>query len=257
MTRFAANLSLMFTELPFLERFGAARAQGFEAVEFMFPYAVAAREIAQAARAADVAVVLHNCPPGDWANGDRGLACDPERTQEFRHSVALALEYARALGTPRLHCLAGIVADREAARAVYVENLRHAASVLQPHGIALLIEPINPFDMPGYFMNAPALAADIIAEVGAPNLGLQCDLYHWQRIQGELAATVRRYLPLIQHVQIADNPGRHEPGTGEINYRYLLRLLADLGYTGWVGCEYVPQADTASGLVWRSAHIDT
>lgn len=253
----AANLSLMFTEVPFLARFALARRYGFDAVEFMFPYGEEAGEIKRAASDAQVQVVLHNCPPGDWPR-ERGLACLPGRDCDFDESIALALHYARTLKVPRLHCLAGVVAaeDRAEARAIYVQRLRKAARTLQPHGIELLIEPINTFDIPGYFLNSPQLAADIIAEVNEPNLGLQCDLYHWQRIQGELAATVTKFLPLIRHVQIADNPGRHEPGTGEINYRYLLPLLDQLGYQGWIGCEYIPQADTASGLVWRSGHFD-
>ncbi|MGZ3181321.1 MAG: 2-oxo-tetronate isomerase [Telluria sp.] len=253
MTRFAANLSLLFPELPFLDRFAEAARLGFAAVEFMFPYAIPADELAAAARAAGVQVVLHNCPPGDWPR-ERGLACDPRRTEEFRRSIDVALHYATTLGVQRLHCLAGLLPDGVAphlARAVYVRNLRWAAARLAPHGIELLIEPINHFDIPGYFLSSPQLAAEIITEAKAPNLFLQCDLYHWQRIQGELAATVRRLFPLIRHVQVADNPGRHEPGTGEIHYAYLFRLLDELGYQGWIGCEYVPQGDTAAGLAWR------
>ncbi|HZX28087.1 MAG TPA: hydroxypyruvate isomerase [Telluria sp.] len=256
MPRLAANLSLLFPEQPFLDRFARARAAGFDAVEFQFPYAFPAAEIADAARAAQVAIVLHNLPPGDWARGERGLACDPARQGDFARSVDLALAYAQTLGVPRLHCMAGLPppgADREAVRRTYVANLRHAAKQAAGAGIALLIEPLNQFDVPGYFLATPAQAAAIIADVGAPNLKLQCDLYHWQRIQGELAATVRALFPLIGHVQIADNPGRHEPGTGEINYPFLLDLLDELGYDGWVGCEYVPRGDTLAGLAWRDS----
>jgi len=256
MPRFAANLSLLFPEQPFLDRFAAARAAGFDAVEFQFPYAFPADEIAGAARAARLDIVLHNLPPGDWARGERGLACDPARHAEFARSVDLTLDYAQRLGVPRLHCMAGVLApdaDRDSAHRSYVANLRHAAQQAAQAGITLLIEPLNHYDVPGYFLATPAQAAAIIAEVGAPNLKLQCDLYHWQRIQGELTGTVRALFPLIGHVQIADNPGRHEPGTGEIHYPFLFALLDELGYDGWIGCEYVPRGDTRAGLAWRDS----
>ncbi len=256
MPKFAANLSLMFNEAPFMERFALARRHGFDAVEFLFPYAFDAAAIARALKRHRLQLVLHNLPAGDWAAGDRGLACDPRRAGEFRASVALAIDYALALGVPQLHCLAGIVPpglDRAAIHALYVDNLRYAAAALAPHGLRLLIEPINTFDMPGYFLSGSAQAAAVIAEVGAPNLFLQYDIYHMQRMEGELAATIAAHLPLIAHMQLADVPGRHEPGSGTIDFRVLFKAIDALGYTGWIGCEYLPQGDTAAGLGWREA----
>ena len=254
MPKFAANLTLMFTEAPFMERFALARRHGFEAVEFLFPYAFAAADIAQQLARHRLQLVLHNLPAGDWAAGERGIACDPQRVDEFRAGVALALEYARALGAPQLHCLAGIVppdADRAAIGALYLDNLRYAAAQLAPHGLRLLIEPINTFDMPGYFLTGTAQAAAVIAEAGAPNLFLQYDIYHMQRMEGELAATMAARLPLIAHMQLADAPGRHEPGSGAIDFRTLFAQIDALGYEGWIGCEYIPLGDTAAGLGWR------
>ena len=254
MPKFAANLTLMFTEAPFMERFALARRHGFEAVEFLFPYAFAAADIAQQLARHRLQLVLHNLPAGDWAAGERGIACDPQRVDEFRAGVALALEYALALGAPQLHCLAGIVppdADRAAIGALYLDNLRYAAAQLAPHGLRLLIEPINTFDMPGYFLTGTAQAAAVIAEAGAPNLFLQYDIYHMQRMEGELAATIAARLPLIAHMQLADAPGRHEPGSGAIDFRTLFAQIDALGYEGWIGCEYIPLGDTAAGLGWR------
>ncbi|MFC0252630.1 hydroxypyruvate isomerase [Massilia consociata] len=253
MPKFAANLSLMFNEAGFLDRFAAAHAAGFRAVEFMFPYAFDPRQVAARLQRYDLALVLHNLPAGDWAAGERGLACDPRRTREFRDSVSLGIEYATELGAPRLHCLAGRLppnVTHERAHATYVDNLRFAASRCREHGIALLIEPINTRDVPGYFLTGTRQAAAIIAETGADNLFLQYDIYHMQRMEGELAGTLRQYLPLIRHVQLADVPGRHQPGTGEIHFPYLFRLLDELGYDGWLGCEYVPQGDTLASLAW-------
>lgn len=253
MPRFAANLSLMFNELPFLERFGAARAAGFDAVEFLFPYAFDAEQIAARLRRHGLELVLHNLPAGDWAAGERGLACDPRRSAEFQDGVGLALDYALELGVRRLHCLAGRLPPgvaQERAHAAYVANLRHAAARCQEHGIALLIEAINDRDVPGYFLTGTRQAAAVIEEVGAPNLYLQYDIYHMQRMEGELADTIRRYQPLIRHIQLADVPGRHQPGTGEINFPFLFRLLDELGYEGWIGCEYLPQGDTRASLGW-------
>ncbi|ATQ78181.1 hydroxypyruvate isomerase [Massilia violaceinigra] len=256
MPKFCANLSLMFTEVSFLDRFAAARANGFDAVEFLFPYAYEADQIAERLARYDLQLVLHNLPAGDWSAGERGMACDPQRVTQFQDSVALALDYAVALGVGRLHCLAGKLPPGvapERAHETYVANLRFAAAAVARHGIDLLIEPINSYDIPGYFLTGSAQAAAVIAECGAPNLFMQYDIYHMQRMEGELANTIRAHLPLIRHMQVADNPGRHEPGTGEINYRYLFALLDELGYDGWVGCEYHPRGDTVAGLHWRSA----
>ena len=255
MPNFAANLSLMFPEHDFLDRFGAARACGFRAVEFLFPYAYPVEAIAGRLHDHALQLVLHNLPAGDWARGERGMACDPARRDEFRAGVALARHYAGVLKTGQLHCLAGLApagVTREAAHACYVDNLRFAARALAEDGIALLIEPINTFDMPGYFLSGSDQAAAIMAECGEPNLFMQVDLYHLQRMGEDLAAALRRHWPLIRHMQLADVPGRHEPGSGAMDYRALFQLIDQLGYRGWIGCEYHPQGDTAAGLQWMS-----
>jgi len=259
MPKFAANLTMLFNEVPFLDRFALAREAGFDGVEFLFPYAYEAQQLAERLRRHQLQLVLFNLPGGDWNAGDRGMACDPRRLDKFRNGVATALEYALELGVSQLHCMAGKLPAGlapERARATYIDNLRYAADQLAPHNISLLIEPINHYDMPGYLLNTSAQAADIIAEAGCPNLFLQYDVYHMQRMEGELAATIRARLPLIRHMQIADTPGRHEPGTGEINYRFLFRHIDQLGYDGWLGCEYLPASDTLAGLAWRTALTD-
>ncbi|MDC8760101.1 2-oxo-tetronate isomerase [Janthinobacterium fluminis] len=256
MPKFAANLSMLFTELDFLDRFAAARQAGFDAVEFLFPYAYAAEQIAARLRQHRLSLVLHNLPPGDWAAGERGLACDPLRGAEFRAGVELALTYARALGVRQLHCMAGITpphATPEQARLAFIGNLRVAADLCRPHGIDVLIEPINTYDIPGYFLSHSRQAAAIIADCARTNIFLQFDMYHMQRMEGELSDTIRALLPLIRHMQLADTPGRHEPGSGEIDYRQLFALLDELGYDGHVGCEYHPRAGTVAGLGWRAA----
>ena len=255
MPRFAANLSMLFTEAPFLDRFALAHEAGFEAVEFLFPYVCDVEQITERLRRYDLQLVLHNLPAGDWNAGDRGMACDPRRADEFRASAQLALEYAIELKVPRVHCMAGKTPGGlapERARETFIDNLRHAADAFAPHGIEVLIEPINHFDIPGYFLNHSRQALDILAEAARPNLFLQYDIYHMQRMEGELANTIRAHLPMIRHMQLADTPGRHEPGTGEINYRYLFRFLDEIGYQGWIGCEYNPAHGTAAGLGWRS-----
>lgn len=256
MPRFAANISLLFTHLPFLERFDAAAQAGFAGVEFLFPYEFAAREIAARLQASGVQAVLHNLPPGDWWAGERGIACLPERRDEFRASVQRGVEYALALGVPQLHCLSGIApqgVSPERVFSVLVDNMRYAAEQCAAAGLTLLVEPINTFDFPGYALSRTSQAVALIEAVGAKNLKLQFDIYHAQRMQGELAATLAQHLPLIAHVQIADNPGRHEPGSGEIHFPFLLALLDRLGYAGWVGCEYRPAGDTVAGLGWLHA----
>ncbi|MCM5680786.1 hydroxypyruvate isomerase family protein [Schlegelella sp. S2-27] len=256
MLRFAANLSMMYTEHAFLERFAAAAADGFQAVEFLFPYEHAPAELVARLREHGLTQALFNLPPGDWAAGERGMAALPGREEEFAASVRQGLAYAQALGCKRVHAMAGLVpegVDRQQLRAVYVANLRQAAAELAPHGITLLIEPINTRDMPGYFLNRQQQAHDIVAEVGAPNLKVQMDLYHCQIMEGDLATRLRHHLPQVGHVQIAGVPERHEPDAGEVNYPYLFALMDQLGYDGFVGCEYRPRAGSSVGLGWLRA----
>ena len=255
MPRFAANLTMLFNEVPFLDRFEKAAANGFDAVEFLFPYPYTAQELKERLDRHNLKLVLHNLPAGDWDAGDRGVACDPNRVDEFRAGVAKAIGYATVLGTPQINCLAGKAPagiSAEQLRETFVANLRFAAAELQQAGIKLLIEPINHFDIPGFYLNTTAQAIDIMNQVGSDNLFLQYDIYHAQRMEGELAATIEKYLDRIAHMQLADNPGRNEPGTGEINYRFLFQHLDKLGYPGWIGCEYKPATTTEAGLGWRS-----
>ncbi len=253
MPRFAANLSMLFTEHPFLDRFERAARAGFGAVEFLFPYAHTPGEVAARLKGNRLQCVLHNLPAGDWDAGERGIACLPDRVDEFRAGVAKAIEYATALGAPQLNCLAGkapLGADEKMLRQTFVANLKFAAAELKKANLKLLIEPINTYDIPGFFLNRTAQALAIMDEVGSDNLFLQYDIYHAQRTEGELAATIEKHLARIAHVQIADNPGRHEPGTGEINYPFLFAHLARIGYRGFVGCEYKPANGTEAGLGW-------
>jgi hydroxypyruvate isomerase len=247
MPRFAANLSMLFTELPFLERFAAARAAGFRGVEFLFPYDWPADVVAEAAGRAGVEVVLFNLPPGDWAASERGLAALPGREAEFTRSVGEALDYARALGCARLHAMAGVGAGDAA---TYAANLRLAAGSLAADGITLLIEPINRRDMPGYHLADLATARAVLAEVAAPNLRLQADLYHLQIVGGDLSVRLTEAFSEIGHVQVAGVPERHEPDSGELACAHLFALLDRLGYAGWIGCEYRPRAGTVAGLGW-------
>jgi hydroxypyruvate isomerase len=254
MPRLAANLTMLFTEHAFLDRFEAAAKAGFTAVEFLFPYAFPVADIKQRLDANGLALVLHNLPAGDWDAGERGIACHPDRVDEFRAGVAKAIEYAKALGVPQLNCLAGKApagADAGALRSTFVANLRFAAAELDKAGLKLLIEPINNYDIPGFWLNSTALAVSVLDEVGAANAFVQYDIYHAQRYEGELAATMTKYLSRIGHIQLADNPGRNEPGTGEINYAFLFKHLDRIGYTGWIGCEYKPATTTEAGLGWR------
>jgi len=244
--KLAANLSLLFTEVPFLERFAAAAAAGFRAVEYQFPYDFAADEIARSARAAGVAVVLHNLPRG--RGGEIGIAALPGREAEFAAGVEQGIAYAQAAGCPRLNCLAGCGGDQ----ATFVANLRVAAARLAAVDLALVIEAISTQAVPGFFLNRSAQAVEVIAEVGSDNLALQYDCFHMQRMEGDLEATIARLLPHIGHIQIADAPDRHEPGTGCIDYPHLLPALDDLGYSGYVGCEYLPAHGTQAGLGWAA-----
>lgn len=252
MPRFAANLSLLYTDLPFLDRFAAAAQDGFQGVECMFPYAWDAQAIAAQLRTHGLAQVLFNAPPGDWDAGERGMACHPGREGEFRDGIARALQYAVALGCPRIHVVAGKVPDGASAaevHATYVQNMRHAAAQAAPHGVQVLIEAINARDMPGFFVNRQAQAHALLADIAAPNVGVQMDLYHCQISEGDLATALRTYLPTghVAHVQIAGVPERHEPDVGEVHYPYLFDLLDALGYGGWVGCEYRPARAAAPG----------
>lgn len=258
MPRFAANLSTLFTEVPFLERFAAAKQAGFSAVECQFPYEAAIDEIARVLETNDLELVLHNLPPGDWDAGDRGIAIFAGRRDEFRSGVQTAIEYATALGCEQINCLSGIApAGQDAAllRRTFVENLKFAADELANAGIRLLIEPINAFDAPGFFLDNVEMANAITDEVASPNLFIQYDLYHRQRSGGELIGTYLKYKDRFSHIQIADTPGRHEPGTGEINYPNIFNGLDEAGYDGWIGCEYFPEAGTVEGLGWIDGHF--
>ncbi len=253
MPRFAANLTMLFTEVPFLDRFERAAKAGFKAVEFLFPYPFAAADIRSRIDANGLQIVLHNLPAGDWDAGERGIACLPDRVAEFREGVPKAIEYAKALGVPQLNCLVGKTpagAAPDAVRRTLVENLRFAAGELKKAGIRLVAEPINTFDIPGFYLNRTPQALELFDEVGSDNLFLQYDIYHMQRMEGELAATMARHLDRIGHIQLADNPGRNEPGTGEIDYTFLFAHLDRIGYKGWVGCEYKPATTTEAGLGW-------
>lgn len=256
MPKFAANLSMLFTELDFPDRFAAAAKAGFKGVEYLFPYAYAKEDLARRLKDNGLVQVLHNLPAGDWDAGERGIACHPDRVDEFRRGVAKAIEYAHALNCPQVNCLAGKIppgVDHATAHRTFVDNLRFAAAELKKAGIRLVIEPINTFDIPGFFLSRTDQALAIIAEVGSDNLRVQYDIYHAQRMEGELGNTISKHLGSIGHIQLADNPGRHEPGTGEINYRWLLRHIDEAGYDGWIGCEYKPAARTEDGLGWITA----
>jgi hydroxypyruvate isomerase len=256
MPRFAANLSTLFTDAPLIERFGRAARAGFSAVELQFPYELPAAAIREQLDACGLQMVLHNLPAGDFAAGDRGIACDPARAAEFRAGVPRAIAYAQLLGVPRLNCLAGKMpagVDDAALRRTFVDNLRFAAAALADAGLVLLVEPINRYDVPGFYLHRTAQAIELLDEAGAANAFVQYDIYHAQRSEGELAATLQRWLPRIGHVQIADNPGRHEPGSGEIHWPFVLAHLDRIGYAGWVGCEYFPAARTEDGLGWIQA----
>jgi len=257
MTKLAANLTMLYNEVDFLDRFDAAAKSGFAGVEYLFPYAYPKEQLAERLAKHKLTQVLHNLPAGDWAGGERGIACHPQRVGEFQDGVGKAIDYARALGCRQVNCLAGIApanADPEKIRATFVDNLSFAADELEAAGIKLLIEPINTYDIPGFWLSRTQQALDVIRDTGSSNLFLQYDIYHMQRMEGELANTIKAHLPQIAHVQLADNPGRNEPGTGEINYRFLFGFLDAIGYGGWVGCEYKPKGKTIDGLDWRAAH---
>ncbi len=256
MPRFAANLSMLYGEVPFLDRFAEAARDGFAGVEYLFPYDFPKEEVAARLRANNLVQVLHNLPAGNWGAGERGIACHPDRTEEFRAGVATAIDYATTLGCRQVNCLAGIAPSgvpAETLRRTFVDNLRYAAGELKRAGIRLLAEAVNTRDIPGFYLNRSTDTEAVLAAVGSDNLFIQFDFYHTQVMEGDLAAKFRRLKDRIAHVQIADNPGRNEPGTGEINYAFLFRMLDSEGYDGWVGCEYRPLKGTREGLGWRTA----
>ena len=258
MPKFAANLGFLFTEVDFLDRFAAARRAGFRAVEFPFPYAHAHADLKQAAEQAGVEVVLFNLLPGDREKGERGIACHPDRVAEFRESVATALGYAKALRCPRVNCLAGIPppgADPGRVRAAIVENLRYAAAAFAAAGMTALIEPISRRAVPGFYLNTTAQALDVIREVGAANLKVEYDIFHMQAMEGDLAKTIEAHLAQIGHIQFADAPDRHEPGTGEVNFDFLFGWIDRLGYDGWIGAEYAPTRSTVESLGWLKRYL--
>lgn len=257
MPRFAANLSMLFTEVDFLERFAAAADAGFSGVEYLFPYDFPAEAIKARLDANGLTQVLFNLPAGDWGKGERGIACHPDRVEEFRAGVDTAIAYAKVLGNTQINCLAGIRPegfDCATVEQCFVDNLRFAADKLEQAGIRLVMEMINTRDIPGFYLSSTRQALEIRDKVGSSNLFLQYDIYHMQIMEGDLARTLESNLALINHVQLADNPGRHEPGTGEINYRFLFEHLDRIGYQGWIGCEYKPATTTAAGLDWMKTH---
>ena len=258
MPKLAANLTMLFAEVDFLERFEAAAAAGFTAVEYLLPYAYEPQALKATLRDHGLEQVLHNLPAGNWAAGERGIACLPDRVAEFKTGVAQAIKYATALDCERVNCLAGILptaVDAADARDTFVSNLRYAAPLLESAGITLLIEPINTRDIPGFFLSGTEQAIEIIDAVGSDNLQLQYDIYHMTIMEGDVAQTIARHLPRIGHMQLADVPGRHEPGTGDIDFSALLAHIDRLGYDGWIGCEYVPKAGTVPGLGWAKPYL--
>ena len=258
MVKLNANLSMLFSEFEFLDRFEQASLAGFKGVEYLFPYDFSVAEISDRLQAHQLKQVLFNLPAGDWAAGDRGIACHPERIAEFRAGVDKAIEYALGLNCTQCNALAGIVPQNcsaAEARLTLIENLRYAAPRMEAAGIKLLIEAINTRDIPGFFVNQSAQAISIIEEVGSDNLFFQYDIYHMQVMEGDLAKTIEKYIDRIPHMQLADNPGRHEPGSGEINYPFIFQHLEKLGYEGWVGCEYIPAGKTVDGLGWIKGYL--
>lgn len=258
MPQFNANLSMMFNEVPFLERFAAAAQAGFKGVEFLFPYEFTKEQIKAELDRHKLQLILHNMPPGDWAKGERGLACLPGRDEEFKAGVAKALDYATHFGLKQLHCMAGLTpagVSGPQLRDNYIRNVRYAANAAAKSGIRVLIEPINTRDIPSYYLNTSKQAIELMDAIAAPNVYLQYDIYHMQIVEGDLAPTMERLLPRIGHMQLADTPGRHEPGTGEINYTFLFSHIDRIGYKGWIGCEYRPATTTLAGLGWVKPYL--
>ncbi len=258
MPNFAANLSMLFNEVDFLDRFSAARKAGFTGVEYLFPYGFNKQDLVDGLQQNNLTQVLHNLPAGDWDAGERGIATMADRVNEFREGVEQAIDYATALGCKQVNCLAGLApegADPAVLKSTFVKNLSYAAGRLGEKGIRLLIEPINTMDMPGFYLSTTTQALDILKAVGSDNLAIQYDIYHMQRMEGDLACTIQNNLSSIEHLQLADNPGRHEPGTGEINYPFLFSFLDSIGYQGWIGCEYIPATTTTEGLGWLEPYL--
>ena len=258
MPRFAANLSMLFTEVDFLERFAAAADAGFSGVEYLFPYDFPVDEIKARLDANKLEQVLFNLPAGDWAKGERGIACHPDRVEEFRAGVDKAIAYAKVLGNTQINCLAGIRpqgVDCATVEQCFVDNLKFAADQLEAAGIKLVMEAINTRDIPGFYLNTSRQAFDIMHYAAVPNLKFQYDIYHMQIMEGDLAPTIEKHVDKIGHMQLADTPGRHEPGTGEINYPFLFAHIDKIGYQGWIGCEYRPAGDTEAGLGWAKPYL--
>jgi hydroxypyruvate isomerase len=258
MPKFAANLTMLYNELDFIDRFKAAAEDGFRGVEYLFPYAYPKEQLVELLSLNGLTQALHNLPAGDWANGERGIAVMPDRVGEFQDGVGKAIEYATALGCKQVNCLSGIApagVDSEKLRETFVSNIQFAGQNLKANGIKLLVEAINTFDIPGFYVSGTQQTLDLIDATGSDNIFIQYDIYHMQRMEGELAATINKNLSRIAHLQLADNPGRNEPGTGEINYSFLFDYIDKLGYTGWIGCEYKPATTTSSGLGWIKPYL--
>ncbi len=258
MPKFAANLTMLFNEIDFADRFKAAADAGFQGVEYLFPYEYPKEQLVELLSLNGLTQVLHNLPAGDWANGERGIAVLPGRIGEFQDGVEKAIEYATALGCKQVNCLSGIApagVDADKLRETFVSNIRFAGQQLQNHGIKLLVEAINTFDIPGFYVSGTRQTLDLIDAAGNENIFVQYDIYHMQRMEGELAATIKKNLARIAHMQLADNPARNEPGTGEINYPFLFDHIDRLGYAGWIGCEYKPATTTTNGLGWIKPYL--
>ncbi|MCX5810203.1 MAG: hydroxypyruvate isomerase [Proteobacteria bacterium] len=257
MPRFSANLTMLFTEVPFMDRFERAAQAGFKAVEYMFPYPYSIPELAEKLEKYKLAQVLFNLPAGNWEKGERGVALLPDRVKEFEDGVGIAIRYARALKCPQINCLVGLKPELpvKIVRETLVNNLRFAAETLAEANIRLLIESLNTKDIPGFYLSSTMDVLSLIRDVNHPNVFYQYDIYHMQVMEGNLTETIRRHIDTIGHIQIADNPGRHEPGTGEINFENLFRFIDEIGYNGFIGCEYKPLAGTEEGLKWLKPYL--
>ena len=254
---FAANLTMLFTEYNFLDRFEKAYKNNFKAVEYLFPYDYNPQELKNLLNEFNLKQALHNLPAGDWNNGERGIACHTDRTDEFREGIDKGIEYAKTLNCNQLNCLIGIPHDdisQKELKNTIISNLRYASDKLKNAGIILLIEAINTIDIPGFYLNTTKQAKEIINEVNSDNIFIQYDIYHMQIMEGNLSLTLRNNIEKIKHIQIADHPGRNEPGTGEINYNFLLKYIQSIGYKGYIGCEYNPYSNTEDGLTWLNKY---